>query len=683
MEASRKFTLDASSEGAAKLKAIVKAKLSEFIGNYSDDVLVEYVVVLVSHGKQPSQAIVDLEAFLGNESKAFVTWLWDHLTTHQDLYMGTKEEKHLHMDTDEDKQLATDTKQETKPQNGRGGRTIASVVAVNEGAAAVVHTEDEDGLATFEGTRSESRPEVGRYSTRRGQHREKSLHSEKKRARSPEIWTRKGRGRPDMIEMSPPDVKASRRLLISAVREAVAESARLASTRSAMLKAESGSKHLPSAVSPDVDVQGPDLEVVHADAFMQDMQIPEVFQETSEVQERPSSVWDRLGVQDNERPIRDEVFERVVRDNDRGEEETHKSFLNGARINSEYSEHRPRWTKGPERNNRNGSRRIYLGGMQQNFKFGLGENDQLPDATPNGLEQGLPLQVAIYSRNQIWLDRHPLQSYNPTYDTCGISPTNDNGMFAKRDFEQVDDGKAALYAQLNPNDVLEMKKRLRQVQLEMTKLRARQAEVSKEVQKTPVSGMRPLLFQPSQEDINSRSIFVSNVHFAATKAALAVHFGHCGEIVRVTLLADVATGKPKGSAYVEFSTKEAVKKALALNESSLLSRTLKVVRKDDAAVEMITPPIVHASMQRSHPPIAHPFSRDSVLRGKLHMLRRPAGIRKPFSGTSHLQWKREGSLTGASANDGVAMATGQRFGHGPVRLTRSLSYVRVAPYATH
>ncbi len=34
----------------------------------------EYVVVLVSHGKQPSQAIVDLEAFLGNESKAFVTW---------------------------------------------------------------------------------------------------------------------------------------------------------------------------------------------------------------------------------------------------------------------------------------------------------------------------------------------------------------------------------------------------------------------------------------------------------------------------------------------------------------------------------------------------------------------------------------------------------------------------------
>jgi hypothetical protein len=52
--------------------------------------------------------------------------------------------------------------------------------------------------------------------------------------------------------MSPPDVKASRRLLISAVREAVAGSALLASSRSATQKAESAVKHLPSVVSTDV-----------------------------------------------------------------------------------------------------------------------------------------------------------------------------------------------------------------------------------------------------------------------------------------------------------------------------------------------------------------------------------------------------------------------------------------------
>jgi hypothetical protein len=74
MEAVTKFTLDVSSEEAAQLRAAVKTKLSELIGNDTDDVLVEYVVVLVSHGKQQSQAIVDLEAFLGDESTAFVTW---------------------------------------------------------------------------------------------------------------------------------------------------------------------------------------------------------------------------------------------------------------------------------------------------------------------------------------------------------------------------------------------------------------------------------------------------------------------------------------------------------------------------------------------------------------------------------------------------------------------------------
>jgi hypothetical protein len=74
MEAVTKFMLDVSSEEAAELRAAVKTKLSELIGNDTDDVLVEYVVVLVSHGKQQSQAIVDLEAFLGDESTAFVTW---------------------------------------------------------------------------------------------------------------------------------------------------------------------------------------------------------------------------------------------------------------------------------------------------------------------------------------------------------------------------------------------------------------------------------------------------------------------------------------------------------------------------------------------------------------------------------------------------------------------------------
>jgi hypothetical protein len=84
-------------------------------------------------------------------------------------------------------------------QNGHSGRTLASVIAVDEGATAVFDTETEDGAAAFKGMRSESQLEVGHHSMKRGQHGEKSYRSESKRVRSPEIWTRKGRGRPDMV----------------------------------------------------------------------------------------------------------------------------------------------------------------------------------------------------------------------------------------------------------------------------------------------------------------------------------------------------------------------------------------------------------------------------------------------------------------------------------------------------
>jgi hypothetical protein len=43
------------------------------------------------------------------------------------------------------------------------------------------------------------------------------------------------------------------------------------------------------------------------------------------------------------------------------------------------------------------------------------------------------------------------------------------------------------------------------------------------------------------------------VHFAATEAALRVHFGRCGNIKRVALLVEPATGKPKGLVEINIS----------------------------------------------------------------------------------------------------------------------------------
>ncbi|XP_058068579.1 uncharacterized protein LOC131217651 isoform X2 [Magnolia sinica] len=76
----RSFKMDRKSPQASKLKSSVSEKLFEFLGNYSDDVLAEYIVVLVCNGKHQYQARVDLEAFLGDESGNFVAWLWSHLS---------------------------------------------------------------------------------------------------------------------------------------------------------------------------------------------------------------------------------------------------------------------------------------------------------------------------------------------------------------------------------------------------------------------------------------------------------------------------------------------------------------------------------------------------------------------------------------------------------------------------
>ncbi|CAM6110241.1 unnamed protein product [Calypogeia fissa] len=210
------------------------------------------------------------------------------------------------------------------------------------------------------------------------------------------------------------------------------------------------------------------------------------------------------------------------------------------------------------------------------------------------------------------------------------------------------DGPAALERQSGPspavvgaNDVLEMKKRMRQVQLEMTKLRAKQAEVSKEAQKVVNAPISVAMKGRSQEEIDLHSVCVLNIHFAATKEAVATHFSNCGDIVRVTILTDKATGKPRGSAYVEFSSKDSVEKALNLNDSSsLLSRTLKVVRKDAATDAIIPPPVGRQNHLSSYTSMRAP---GKFMRGNPLNKRRPISIARPFGGTAHLQWKRETS----------------------------------------
>merc|ERR1712012_1048374 len=80
-------------------------------------------------------------------------------------------------------------------------------------------------------------------------------------------------------------------------------------------------------------------------------------------------------------------------------------------------------------------------------------------------------------------------------------------------------------------------------------------------------------------EVDARSCYVGNVDYGATAEELEQHFHGCGSINRVTILCNKFDGNPKGFAYVEFTDKDCVDTAMALDDSLLRGRQIKVMPK--------------------------------------------------------------------------------------------------------
>ncbi|KAF5181498.1 RNA binding (RRM/RBD/RNP motifs) family protein [Thalictrum thalictroides] len=135
--------------------------------------------------------------------------------------------------------------------------------------------------------------------------------------------------------------------------------------------------------------------------------------------------------------------------------------------------------------------------------------------------------------------------------------------------------------------MLDVKLKLHQIEMEMAELKANQLE-SNEDKPHLLSSSGPLTH--SDEDVVSRTVFVTNVHFGATKEALSSHFDICGDIVKVVILNDAVTAQPKGAAYITFHDKDSADKAIALSGTSFWSRTLQVVSKAELRAQTSAPP---------------------------------------------------------------------------------------------
>ncbi|KAJ2711536.1 Polyadenylate-binding protein 2 [Coemansia spiralis] len=149
---------------------------------------------------------------------------------------------------------------------------------------------------------------------------------------------------------------------------------------------------------------------------------------------------------------------------------------------------------------------------------------------------------------------------------------------AEVDYEQVDapvadDAAAAvgedggLDSGVDP-ELEELQQRMLAMEKEAQRLRELEESLTKGAKDGEAGG--------DEDDADARSIYIGNVDYVTTPEELQEHFKGSGAVNRVTILCDKYTGHPKGYAYIEFGTTDAVTKAQLLDGSMLHGRPLKV-----------------------------------------------------------------------------------------------------------
>jgi len=149
------------------------------------------------------------------------------------------------------------------------------------------------------------------------------------------------------------------------------------------------------------------------------------------------------------------------------------------------------------------------------------------------------------------------------------------------DDEALDNGNEVNDSTDDP-DIEALQQRVREIEEEAEKIRQMQTDVERQMNMSSSSSVASPSVNMSIEEkmeVDARSVYVGNVDYGATAEELETHFHGCGSINRVTILCDKFSGHPKGFAYIEFTDKDSVTTAMALDESLFRGRQIKVSSK--------------------------------------------------------------------------------------------------------
>ncbi|PUZ46523.1 hypothetical protein GQ55_7G086600 [Panicum hallii var. hallii] len=608
----RSFRMDRRSQSAFALRAAVADVLPRFLGSYTDETLAEYIVILICNGKHQYQARDDLEAFLGDDSAKFVAWLWSYLSKQAVTSADNCNFEHG-MDNEienlNDKSLLV-----AKAHHGHA-HDVNSKISVPE----TYH-----GLHKLDSTTGRNVPPRCISST--------VLISPEKSGCDQCIWENQHHKQNGQNAASSRSFSERTTQILMQEELHGEHLGRNASTR-----------WLPEAVGID------------------DGRAPVSLK-------RRRNVWDRLG-----KPVVEDCG--LVR-------QSHDiSVQNGAHKMPKLmvAEHEQRYHVISNAQNEAGSRKFTTGYTDVNtvqghqhagkpnrsrligrLSFGEGNvfhgdmgrnNLQDRDVISQKSSLTLPIKsIQSQSLNEFTCDMKdsPAAASEPT---CNIFKPSKGHVLASKKLppltmrrnsetelshgEQVsslaqsktpssvhEDGNSCRNKPVK-EEILDVKLKLKQMEQDVLKLRSKQAQINNGKQGALSLGP----YANSEEDADSRTIFVRNVHFAATKEALSMHFMKCGTVLKVNILTDAITGHPKGAACITFADRESIEKAVSLSGTSFLTRVLTVMRKADA------PPGFLASAQQVGRPL-QPWKSPPL---------KTVSTPKKASGY-HLQWKRDQSV---------------------------------------
>ncbi|GFP93110.1 polyadenylate-binding protein 2-a [Phtheirospermum japonicum] len=720
-----------TSDGVKRLREAINEKLKEFMGDYTDDTLVEYVIVLLKNGRSKVEAKSELNVFLGDDSDSFVSWLWDHLGSNLSLYVhsqdlpdgdsktkataGDEAEKIKSHQIDSEAEKGNSVKAHLNNRQSKGlvrDGVENEVPGPRNSIADNEISQDEPPRRVVRTKPSLSpRPTIHKKTRRTEEQRPRMLCVSLAFSRVFLIPISKDSSfvivpinvdiKENEVEIDASSIDyrglyqnmrvmqcslrgvaqstvgASRRLLQNAVRDAVATS------RPSNATAEPSRKRLRSVVLTStgdlLQEEGPQ-RIRRTSMSAAIKAAAEAVMDVTKV--RPSSnVFGRLGhaidvpnttchqehvrvaedVGDGGFSVETENFDLAYHqriDGSRLQEENVSPFHDKNVLESDFGYDGEGYDviDGRERDTTDGS---WLGTSGRKW-----------------VEKSVTFQYDAAAADNVDERLHrpskelgpPATGHNASLRIAPSVITRKSHYQEERDVSEMDNRKRALSSTVATiSEVRSMKENNNPT------LAFNGNAKPDTIQQPPEKSQIPTVLQNTglpTEDADSRTIFVSNVHFAATKDSLSRHFNKFGEVLKVIILTDAATGQPKGSAYIEFMRKEAAELALSLDNTSFMSRLLKIVRKNAAQPEAAASVTTWPRIARASSPFPVPrFGRVPFARGVPNIYRARVPT-KP--GARNFQWKR-GASNSTAACETSAQASSSIF---PTPTARGLTYVR-------